>query len=99
MLVPLIKARKRAKLENLSKDKEDKFIVSYVDTLLDLQLPNENIKLDEKEIVSLCSEFLDGGTNTTSTSLQWIMENLVKYPHIQDDGGGLVVVVVDQWWV
>ena len=84
VLIPLIRARKSAELENLSKDKEDKFIVSYVDTLLDLQLPNENRKLDEKEMVSLCSEFLDGGTDTTSTALQWIMANLVKCPHIQE---------------
>ncbi|XP_002520014.2 cytochrome P450 89A2 [Ricinus communis] len=89
VLIPLIRARKNAKLERLSKDKEDnigkqEFIVSYVDTLLDLQLPNENRKLEEKEIVSLCSEFLDAGTDTTSTALQWIMANLTKYSHIQE---------------
>ena len=33
--------------------------------------------------MSLCSEFLNGGTDTTSTALQWIMANLVKHPHIQ----------------
>ncbi|KAJ9179752.1 hypothetical protein P3X46_008085 [Hevea brasiliensis] len=89
VLIPLIRARKNARIENLSKDKDDKlgkeeFIVSYVDTLLDLQLPHENRKLEEGEIVSLCSEFLDGGTDTTSTALQWIFANLVKYPHIQE---------------
>ncbi|KAK2632709.1 hypothetical protein EUGRSUZ_L01185, partial [Eucalyptus grandis] len=35
-------------------------------------------------MVSLCSEFLDAGTDTTSTALQWIMANLVKYPEIQE---------------
>lgn len=89
VLIPLIRARKNAKIENLSKDKEDKvekedFILSYVDTLIDLHLPHENRKLEEGEIVSLCSEFLDGGTDTTSTALQWIIANLVKYPHIQE---------------
>ncbi|XP_050225625.1 cytochrome P450 89A2-like [Mercurialis annua] len=89
VLIPLIRARKNAKLENLSKIKEDneekqEFIVSYVDTLLDLQLPEGNRKLEEKEIVSLCSEFLDAGTDTTSTALQWIMANLIKFPHIQE---------------
>ena len=33
--------------------------------------------------MTLCSEFLNGGTDTTSTALQWIMANLVKHPHIQ----------------
>ncbi|KAE9464583.1 hypothetical protein C3L33_03493, partial [Rhododendron williamsianum] len=43
-------------------------------------------------MVSLCSEFLDAGTDTTSTALQWIMTstalqwimaNLIKYPRVQ----------------
>ncbi|KAJ6735281.1 P450 putative-RELATED [Salix purpurea] len=63
---------------------DDESVLSYVDTLLDLQLPDENRKLNELEIVSLCSEFLSGGTDTTTTALQWIMANLVKYPQIQE---------------
>jgi len=34
--------------------------------------------------VTLCNEFLNAGTDTTSTVLQWIMANLVKYPHEQE---------------
>jgi cytochrome P450 family 89 subfamily A len=34
--------------------------------------------------VSLCSEFLNAGTDTTSTGLQWIMAELIKNPVIQD---------------
>ena len=34
-------------------------------------------------MVSLCSEFLNVRTNTTSTALQWIMANLVNHPHIK----------------
>lgn len=59
-------------------------MVSYVDTLLDLQLIDEKRKLKNEEIVSLCSEFLNAGTDTTATSMQWIMANLVKYPKIQE---------------
>ena len=58
-------------------------VESYVDTLLDLQLPEENRKLNEGEIVTLCSEFLNSGTNVTYTALLWIMANLVKQPEIQ----------------
>ncbi|WRX25794.1 Cytochrome P450 - like 10 [Theobroma cacao] len=91
LLIPLIKARKKVKKENLSKEKEDKkiedkeeHIVSYVDTLLDLKLHEEKRKLDEGEMVSSCSEFLNVGTDTTSTALHWITVNLVKYPHVQE---------------
>ncbi|XVF30568.1 hypothetical protein REPUB_Repub16aG0069400 [Reevesia pubescens] len=83
VLIPLIRARKKAKEEKLSKDYDD-YVLAYVDTLFDLELPEEKRKLDEGEIVSLASEFLNAGTDTTSTALQWIMANLVKYPYIQD---------------
>ncbi|XP_038726241.1 cytochrome P450 89A2-like [Tripterygium wilfordii] len=108
ILIPLIRARKTVKQESLSKSKEDKeeYVLSYVDTLFDLELPQEKRKLDEGEMIALCSEFLNGGTDTTSTALQWIMANLVKYQHIQEklfreikgvvgDGEGDVVVKED----
>ncbi len=88
VLMPLIEARRKVKQERATKAKEDKhddeFVVSYVDTLLDLELPEEKRKLQGDEMISLCSEFLDAGTDTTSTALQWILANLVKYPHIQE---------------
>ncbi|XP_050140084.1 cytochrome P450 89A2-like [Malus sylvestris] len=87
VLVPLIRARQnRAKQGSKTDDKDDEFVLSYTDTLLDLELPdgNEKRKLSEGEMVSLCSEFLTAGTDTTSTALQWIMANVVKYPQVQD---------------
>ncbi|KAK7243097.1 hypothetical protein RIF29_37882 [Crotalaria pallida] len=83
VLVPLIRVRKEAKESKLCNENNNNPPV-YVDTLLDLKLPDEGHRnLDEGEIVTLCSEFLNGGTDTTSTVLQWIMANLVKYPHMQ----------------
>ncbi|KAJ7959377.1 putative Cytochrome P450 [Quillaja saponaria] len=84
VLVPLIRARKKANEERKLAQEGDEFVLSYVDTLLDLQLPEDKRKLDEGEMVSLCSEFLNAGTDTTSTALQWVMANLVKYPHVQE---------------
>ncbi|XP_030543300.1 cytochrome P450 89A2-like [Rhodamnia argentea] len=90
VLVPLIRARSKAKRDQFSKSKEDRngddgnWIVSYVDSLLELELPEEKRKLEEEEMVCLCNEFLNAGTDTTSTALQWIMANLVKYPEIQE---------------
>ncbi|KAI5327221.1 hypothetical protein L3X38_026617 [Prunus dulcis] len=40
-------------------------------------------KLTDDEKVSLCSEFLLGGTDTSITTLQWVMANLVKNQDIQ----------------
>ncbi|KAL3838444.1 hypothetical protein ACJIZ3_023035 [Penstemon smallii] len=78
VLIPLIRARLESKREHVSVP------AAYVDTLVDLELPEENNrKLEESEMVSLCGEFLAAGTDTTSTALQWIMANLVKYPHFQ----------------
>ncbi|XP_073046720.1 cytochrome P450 89A2-like [Primulina eburnea] len=85
VFVPLIRSRFQAKHQHResNQQEDDEALLAYVDTLVDLQLPEENRKLDESEMVSLCSEFLAAGTDTTATALEWIMANLVKYPHIQ----------------
>ncbi|KAJ8563454.1 hypothetical protein K7X08_031906 [Anisodus acutangulus] len=82
IFIPLIKAQMKAKTNGLNHHEEE--VVAYADTLLNLEFPEEKRKFNDGEIVSLCSEFLTGGTETTSTSLQWIMANLVKYPSIQE---------------
>ncbi|KAL1211501.1 Cytochrome P450 89A9 [Cardamine amara subsp. amara] len=65
-------------------------VLCYVDTLMRLEIPTEEgeeegtkRKLSESEIVSLCSEFLNAGTDPTATAMQWIMAIMVKYPEIQ----------------
>nr|AMZ03401.1 cytochrome P450 CYP89A110 [Plectranthus barbatus] len=82
IFIPLIRARIESKSRYTNDQNEE--IVAYVDTLADLEIPEENRKLLEEEMVSLCSEFLVAGTDTTSTALQWIMANLVKQPEIQE---------------
>ncbi|XP_074275310.1 cytochrome P450 89A2-like [Silene latifolia] len=80
VLIPYITARKNSQVDLQEK------VACYLDTLLELELPedgNESRKLNDGEIVTACSEFLTAGTDTTSTALQWIMANLVKYPNIQ----------------
>ena len=82
VLSPLISARK-----DITKDPANESRISYVDTLLNLEIQDDGSaykrKLTEEELISACSEFLSGGTDTTFTALQWIMANLVKYPDIQ----------------
>ncbi|XP_047967585.1 cytochrome P450 89A2-like [Salvia hispanica] len=90
IMIPLIRGRIESK--NMRNSNE---LVAYVDTLADLILPEEKRKLREEEIVSLCSEFLSAGTDTTSTALQWIMANLVKHREIQEKVYQEIIGVVE----
>ncbi|XP_031109727.1 cytochrome P450 89A2-like [Ipomoea triloba] len=86
-LTPFIKARIEAKEraigERKNEDDSALFGLAYVDTPIKLELPEEKRKLSYGEMATLCGEFLNAGTDTTSTALQWIMANLVKHPSIQ----------------
>ncbi|XP_054793922.1 cytochrome P450 89A2-like [Prosopis cineraria] len=89
LFIPLIRARKKAIEERLNRANEDnhssdKLAMPYVDSLLELEWPLEKRRLEESEIVSICSEFLSAGIDTTATTMHWIMANLVKYPYIQE---------------
>ncbi|OVA05257.1 Cytochrome P450 [Macleaya cordata] len=87
VLLPLIKARQESHVHQKNHQEDDQKsvdVVAYVDTLLNLELPDEGgRKFDEHEIVTLCIEILNAGTDTTATALQWIMANLVKHQDIQ----------------
>ncbi|XP_062201438.1 cytochrome P450 89A2-like [Phragmites australis] len=85
LFLPLINARREYKKRGGEPRKETTFEHSYVDTLLDIKLPEDGDRpLTDDEIIHLCSEFLNAGTDTTSTGLQWIMAELVKNPAIQE---------------
>ncbi|KAJ6949269.1 hypothetical protein NC651_003309 [Populus alba x Populus x berolinensis] len=75
--IPLIRTRKNFQEE------DRKSMEPHHDRAL-CYFPDEERKINEEEIANLCSEFLNAGTDTTTTSLEWIMANLVKYPKIQD---------------
>ncbi|KAL6629697.1 hypothetical protein ACP70R_029462 [Stipagrostis hirtigluma subsp. patula] len=56
----------------------------YADSLLALRVADEGDRpLTDAEMSSLCSEFLNGGTDTTVTLLEWIMAELVNRPDVQ----------------
>jgi len=85
LFLPLINARREYRRRGGEPSKETTFEHSYVDTLLDIKLHEDGDRpLTDDEIILLCSEFLNAGTDTTSTGLQWIMAELVKNPAIQD---------------
>uniref|UniRef100_A0A0E0AQV8 Cytochrome P450 n=1 Tax=Oryza glumipatula TaxID=40148 RepID=A0A0E0AQV8_9ORYZ len=75
LFVPLMRARREA---GAGGD-------CYVDSLVKLTIPEDGGRgLTDGEIVSLYSEFMSAGTDTTVTVLQWILANLVKNPAMQD---------------
>jgi cytochrome P450 len=56
----------------------------YADSLLAVRVADEGDRpLTDTEKVSLCCEFLDGGTDTTVTLLEWTMAELARRPDIQ----------------
>ncbi|KAJ0969062.1 hypothetical protein J5N97_021939 [Dioscorea zingiberensis] len=84
LFTPLITSRKQHKIKNSDINDHQRFIHSYLDSLLHINLQEEGgRKLSDEELVSLCSEFLNAGTATTATALEWIMANVVKYPNVQ----------------
>uniref|UniRef100_A0ACD5YQ56 Uncharacterized protein n=1 Tax=Avena sativa TaxID=4498 RepID=A0ACD5YQ56_AVESA len=77
IFLPLIQARRE-------RDSRDSGPTCYADSLLALRVAEEGGRpLTDAEAVSLCSEFLNGGTDTTVTSLEWIMAELVNRPDVQ----------------
>ncbi|CAO2199912.1 unnamed protein product [Urochloa humidicola] len=86
LFTPLIQARRDAGADG----------DCYVDSLLKLTVPEDGGRpLTDGEVVSLCSEFLSAGTDTTATALQWVLANLVKNPAMQSQLRDEISGVVD----
>lgn len=79
IFLPFIEAR-RARVGAAANDEPP----CYADLLLTLRVAEEGDRgLTDSELVSLCSEFLSGGTDSTMTLLEWIMAELVTHPEMQ----------------
>nr|DAD48647.1 TPA_asm: hypothetical protein HUJ06_018584 [Nelumbo nucifera] len=76
-ILPFIEKR-RSLLKN---NPETSF--AYLDTLFDLEIEGRKSRPTDTELVSLCSEFLNGGTDTTATALEWGIARLIENPEIQ----------------
>ncbi|KAJ0968193.1 hypothetical protein J5N97_025110 [Dioscorea zingiberensis] len=67
-------------------------MISYVDSLLKLRVPVDGVtgttttvrELSEEDIVSFCSEFLDGSIWAPCAAFEWIMARLVMHQDIQE---------------
>uniref|UniRef100_A0A0D6QS09 Cytochrome P450 n=1 Tax=Araucaria cunninghamii TaxID=56994 RepID=A0A0D6QS09_ARACU len=74
--LPLVNERRTALAEGRAEDCR-----AYVDSLLSLTIDGGR-KLNDGELVTLCSEFINAGTDTTSTTLQWALAYLVIHQEI-----------------
>ncbi|KAJ4979420.1 hypothetical protein NE237_010200 [Protea cynaroides] len=81
-LIPYIEARRKALRNGLGSDKTA-VSFSYLDTLFDLKIEGRKSAPTDGELVTLCSEFLNGGTDTTATALEWAIARLIEKPEIQ----------------
>nr|BAJ86653.1 predicted protein [Hordeum vulgare subsp. vulgare] len=73
-----------AEIKNNLKEGRGSSSKSYVESLLDLRIQEDGGRaVTDGELVSLISEFLGAGTETTASALQWTMANLVKRPDLQ----------------
>ncbi|KAF8396451.1 hypothetical protein HHK36_018070 [Tetracentron sinense] len=82
-LVPFIEMRRTA-LKNPGSDKTAASF-SYLDTLFDLKIEGRKSSPTDGELVTLCSEFINGGTDTTATAIEWAIARLIENPEIQSE--------------
>ncbi|XP_057471225.1 cytochrome P450 77A2-like [Actinidia eriantha] len=80
-LVPLIEKR-RLVLENPGLD-PNAAPFSYIDTLFDLKVEGRKSVPTNVEIVTLVSELLNGGTDTTGTGIEWAIARMIENPEMQ----------------
>ncbi|XP_009612631.1 cytochrome P450 77A1 [Nicotiana tomentosiformis] len=86
-LVPLVRDRKAFVESNGNPKSSSSEMVSpvgaaYVDSLFSLELPGR--KLGEAEIITLVSETIGAGTDTSATALEWALLHLVMDQEIQE---------------
>ncbi|KAJ4896851.1 hypothetical protein Rs2_23645 [Raphanus sativus] len=85
-LVPLIKNRRAfvdAK-ESPNEDMVSPIGAAYVDSLFSLKPVERGGELRDEEIVTLCSEIVSAGTDTSATTLEWALLHLVTDQNIQE---------------
>jgi cytochrome P450 family 77 subfamily A len=88
-LVPLVRARRDFLRDGTAAAADGVEMMSgpgeaYVDSLFDLEPPGRGKRLGEEELVTLCSEVMSAGTDTSATALEWAMMHLVLDPAAQE---------------
>lgn len=82
-LVPLIEKRRKVLQNPETEDTSNAASFSYLDTLFDLKVEGRKSGPSNAELVTLLSEFLNGGTDTTGTAVEWAIARMIENPSIQ----------------
>ncbi|KAF3945585.1 hypothetical protein CMV_028055 [Castanea mollissima] len=87
-LVPLVRKRKAfvesgGKSNSTNVEMASPIGAAYIDSLFGLEVPGRG-KLGEEELVTLCSEVINAGTDTSATTVEWALLHLVMNQEIQE---------------
>lgn len=56
---------------------------AYLDSLIGMEVEGKKGELGEEELVTLCSEVMSAGTDTSATALEWVMLHVLD-PTVQN---------------
>ncbi|KAL0736603.1 hypothetical protein Bca4012_012813 [Brassica carinata] len=74
--------KRRSAIQNPGSD-ETASSFAYLDTLFNLKIDGRETTPSDEDLVTLCSEFLNAGTDTTGTAIEWGIAQLITNPKIQ----------------
>uniref|UniRef100_A0A7N0TMA3 Cytochrome P450 n=1 Tax=Kalanchoe fedtschenkoi TaxID=63787 RepID=A0A7N0TMA3_KALFE len=82
-VVPFIEKRRQILADMNNNKAAAAYSFSYLDTLYDLKIEGRKATPSDAEMVTLCSEFINGGTDTTGTAIEWAIARLIENPGMQ----------------
>lgn len=86
-LLPLVRSRKAFVESGRSNEEVGEMVspvgAAYIDSLFELEPANRG-RLGEEELVALCSEVMNAGTDTSATALEWALLHLVLDQNMQE---------------
>ncbi|KAM7276183.1 hypothetical protein ACFE04_018049 [Oxalis oulophora] len=94
-LLPLIRNRRGfvEKGQNHNNEMVSPVGAAYVDSLFGLEPPGRG-QLGEEEYVTLCSEIISAGTDTSATTLEWALLHLVANQELQQNLYKEIITVI-----
>ncbi|KAK1300864.1 Cytochrome P450 77A2 [Acorus calamus] len=82
-LMPLIEARRGMIKAGKAAVEANSIAYSYLDSLFELKVEGRECAPTDEELVTLCSEFINGGTDTTATAVEWAVARFIETPSMQ----------------
>ncbi|XP_068644372.1 cytochrome P450 77A3-like [Aristolochia californica] len=86
-LVPLVRSRRAFVESGGVSDGSDGMVspigAAYIDSLFELKPAGRGL-LGEEELVTLCSEVMNAGTDTSATAAEWVLLHLVLNQNMQE---------------